>query len=571
MDLTRVDTIVQFTSGSATVWNDVTKPVPMGAVVIDTINQIVKEGDGTTLFANLPVCLDYNFSGGVSGAVHPIGTDVGTIAVSQNSMYSPSTVKLTDILTSIASLNAAAIAQQAAIDSVTSSSIVASVTPGTIDGTIVICSGGKYTVGNQTLAQLIANLIAESSTVGVSMHLTDLVFYTDSGLTQPVLTPNDLNDSTTYWCKVTGWHDGIVISNISFTLSTTQSGITITSSPVTTPLNLITATYSSSGTDQFNKVVIDSTGSIICVGNTDASGAATALICKFDAFLNPIVRKTFTGNYSSTFTSVVVDASNNLICVGNLTTVSGGLGEALIVKFDTTLANILLQKSYGGSDDDGFRDVAIDPAGNYIAVGYTSSEGLGSYDCLIVKFSSIDLSILARQHYGGTLEDELHAVAIDPSGNAICVGYTYSEGPNISGLILKLNSNLTIVARKTYNSTLGVLTKFFGVAINSSNVIYAVGHVGVLSNQLLVVRFDSSLNVTANNLYANVSGSGRISAVVIDSSGNIYCGGMTTMEGAGAGDIIILKLTSNLSIISQKTYGTINLSLIHISEPTRPY
>ena len=41
--LTRIDTIIQFTQGSATPWSDITKPLPIGAVAIDTVNQIVKE------------------------------------------------------------------------------------------------------------------------------------------------------------------------------------------------------------------------------------------------------------------------------------------------------------------------------------------------------------------------------------------------------------------------------------------------------------------------------------------------------------------------------------------------
>jgi hypothetical protein len=995
MELVRIDTIVQFTQGSNSTWNNVDVPVPAGAVVIDTVNKIIKEGDGNTLFANLPVCLDYNFHASTSGAVTPLGDNVGAIAIADDSMYSPSAVKLTDVLNSIVAKETLAVSQQSRIDNLIAGNVVAEVSEGVIDGTIVICNNGKYMPGDKTLAQMISDLVASANTVSASMHIDDLVWYTDADLKHPVVTPNQLMERNTYWCKISGYHDtaelravdfglatatadiriisdkqeetsamifatyggtnteeltsakavdskgnvflvgatlsegqggisygdclivkldsnlnliakkiyggtsddrfigvtvdkednviavgrsaepagfggfgdllivkfnndlniiarkiygngndqafwevatdsqlnifvvgwsyvtgkmqdavivkfsknldiikakyyggnsteyfsGIVIdhndnvfvcgmtlsegsggtapygdaliikfdnnlnilgrkvyggtgsdqvwdidvdsqnnifvvgyftnlastkyngiiiklsntlsliatktysnqaiNNTNFsgvivdkndnvivaggadkglilkfdnnlnlvtqrqisgiffinvaidsqnnilasgntstegagvsdfvcvkipaglpsgsftgsslvnftysevTLIATSLNLTFADSALTLsdindmtlanstltlaesnlsferdvvvaaryvePTKLITTIYSSADADKFTATTIDGNGDIIAVGSTVINGTTNPVIIKFNAEFTTLARKLYTGSYSGFFNSVITDASNNIICVGNYTTSAGGLNECFITKFDSTLSTVITHKTYGASGDDTFNDVVMDPSGNFIAVGYTTSEGSGLKDALVVKFNN-NLSITSKKRYGGSGNDVLLSIAMDSVGNAICVGWTSSEGTNTSGLILKLDNNLNVVLRKYYNSSLGTTTEFYSVTVTTANVIYCAGRVIMASgNKGVIARLDSNLNTTANKLYGNDNGNTEFTGIGLDVSGNIFVVGKTNAEGAGNYDALAVKFDKNLVIKGRKTYGTVGM------------
>ncbi len=563
MDLTRVDTIVQFTPGSAAAWSNVNVPVPAGAVIVDTINNIIKEGDGVTLFADLPICLDYNFGSSTSGAITPRGDDVGKIVIADDEMYRPSISSLSDILSQIAAKVTKNTNQQAAITALESTNIVAEVSEGVVDGTIVICNNGTFEPGDKTLAQLISDVIANFSLPETGMQIDDLVWYSDAGLTNPVTFPNEISEQNTYWCKISGFHDTAELKAVDFGLTTLQSGIDITNvivdSRLTEPVKLITTVYSSSESDKFIAMNTDSLGNIIAVGATVISGQPQAIVVKFDNLFNPIARKKYAGNYNEQFNSVICDTANNIIAVGEYQATSGSTLEAFIVKFDPTLTNVINHKTYGAAGNDTFLDIAVDSAGSLICVGYTSSEGSGLKDALIVKFNS-NLSITAKKRYGGNGDDVLKSIAFDAIGNAICVGYTGSEGANRSGLVMKLDSNMNVVLRKIYNSTLGTGTEFASVAVTAANVIYCAGRVIIAAGDKgLVVKFDTNINVTANKLYGNTNGSTEFTGVDLDSTGNVICVGKTNAEGAGSYDALVMKLTNNLVIVGRKTYGSVGM------------
>ncbi|GAI66135.1 unnamed protein product, partial [marine sediment metagenome] len=84
--------------------------------------------------------------------------------------------------------------------------------------------------------------------------------------------------------------------------------------------------------------------------------------------------------------------------------------RALIASFKRSDLSIVAQKRYAGAaadTDDWFIGIATDGT-NLFAVGLTSSEGEGGLDALVVKFDS-NLNILARKTYGGSEDDAFYA------------------------------------------------------------------------------------------------------------------------------------------------------------------
>jgi hypothetical protein len=283
---------------------------------------------------------------------------------------------------------------------------------------------------------------------------------------------------------------------------------------------------------------------------------------KFDPNLNILARKVYGGSGIELFHAVTIDSSDNIICAGYTGSEGAGSVDTLVVKFDPNL-NILAKKIYGGTGDDRFNGVTTDTNDNIICVGVTTSEGTGSYDALVVKFDS-NLNILARKVYGGTGPDYFYRVATDTNDNIICAGYTSSEGSGgVDTLVVKFDTNLSILARKVYGG--GSHDYFYGVATDTNDDIICVGYTnseGSGGDDALVVKFDTSLNILAKKVYGD-TGIDWFNEVATDSNGNIICAGRTNSEGAGSDVALVVKLDTNLSILARKVYGGSGIDILY--------
>lgn len=558
MDLNRIDTIVQFTQGSSTAWSNVNVPVPSGAVVIDTVNKIIKEGNGVTLFANLPVCLDYNFTNETSGAITPVGDDDGMIAIANNQLYTPSTTKLADLLSTLSTLATKAATQQITVNSLNANNKVLSVSQGTIDGTIVVCNNGKYGPGNETLLQLISDIIASVNSTGTVMHIGEILWYSDSELTQPVANQSGITEHNTYWCKIKGWHDTAELRTIDFGLSTTQSGIEITSTDNIATHAILVAIYGGFSNDQFTSVATDANGNIFAAGSTVSEGAGTseALIVKFDTNLNIVARKIYGGNSADYFSGVAVDTLNNVICCGYTSSEGGGFYDAMVIKFDTNLS-IIGRKRYGGTSFDYFYGVTVDSNNCIICAGATFSESVDNGRGLVVKFDA-NLNILYRKIYGNVGNyNVFNSVAADALNNVICAGSVVNSGrADNNTLVVKFDSSLNMLFNKVCGKTGN--EEFLGVTIDSMNNIICVGYTtseGIGQSETLVTKFDTVLNILHRKVYGG-AGTDKFASVSVDSSDNIICVGQTNSEGSGKIKALIVKFDSDLVISAKKYYGS---------------
>ena len=241
------------------------------------------------------------------------------------------------------------------------------------------------------------------------------------------------------------------------------------------------------------------------------------------------------------FWGVTTDHAGNFIAVGTTTTEGSGLQDGLVIKFDTNL-NILYKKVYGGAGGEQFTGVAVDSSNNVICVGLTTSEGAGGGDALVVKLDT-SLGLLARKIYGGTTSDRFNCVAVDSLNNIICAGATDSEGSNTDAFVIKFDSNLAILYRKIYGGA-GV-DSFLGVTTDTSNNIICAGYTSSegTGNEAFVIKFNSSLTIAGRKRYGGI-GSDVFRDVVCDSSNNIICVGNSSVQGTQDG--ILLKSLSSL-------------------------
>ena len=136
--------------------------------------------------------------------------------------------------------------------------------------------------------------------------------------------------------------------------------------------------------------------------------------------------------------------SDSMAFNGHQDTLSGGFGDAFLVKFD---GNGVRQWAtyYGGSDDDLGNSCTTDANGNVYLVGSTSSTmniastgshqdafNGGFYDAFLVKFNSNGVRQWGT-YYGGVGSDGAADCAIDPSGQIYLLGGTNSSNSIASG------------------------------------------------------------------------------------------------------------------------------------------
>jgi hypothetical protein len=214
-------------------------------------------------------------------------------------------------------------------------------------------------------------------------------------------------------------------------------------------------------TDAFGNVYMagftNSTTGIALNGfqNSPGGTAVNAYLVKFDSAGNRIWGTYYGGANADKAYAVSTDGSGNIYIAGiassaglayqGFQNTSGGLSDALLVKFDTN-GNRLWATYYGGPGaDEGF-SVASDNEGNVYLAGHTTSTtaiasggfqntfGGGSNDLFLVKFDSSG-NRLWSTYYGSTGDEMMLFngdidVATDVFGNVLLTGLTTS----ISGI-----------------------------------------------------------------------------------------------------------------------------------------
>lgn len=211
-----------------------------------------------------------------------------------------------------------------------------------------------------------------------------------------------------------------------------------------------------------NGVAATSDGGFIAVGKSSATdgdlagvsnkGGFDAIIAKFDANGTKQWVKSFGGNDSDQFNSVYPTPDGGYIAVGasystngDLAGLSKGSLDATIVKFDGS-GNVQWKKTFGGSQIDEFRSVAVHSDGSIVASGISYSNDIdmsglskGSGDAILVKHDQSG-NILWKKSFGGSLYDYFQSVVINADGSIFAAGYSNSTNGDLSDVTRENNS-----------------------------------------------------------------------------------------------------------------------------------
>lgn len=202
--------------------------------------------------------------------------------------------------------------------------------------------------------------------------------------------------------------------------------------------------------------------------NTGELVTQAAMIIKFTkSDLSIQYKKNLDGSSLDYFYGVDVDDSY-VYAVGQ-TYSEGTSGSALVVKLNKSDLSLDTQKTLDGSGYDRFIDVLSVDSSNIYLIGYTTSEGAGSEDGLIVKINKSDITIDSKKIYGTSGSDFLEGIYYE-QGYLYLAGRTnaaFGQG-NFDAWITKMDGALVSGTRSSSPS--GFTYQDSGLTLSTTNL-----------------------------------------------------------------------------------------------------
>jgi len=236
---------------------------------------------------------------------------------------------------------------------------------------------------------------------------------------------------------------------------------------------LVYSTYlGGAGSDVANGIAVDGFGNAHVTGGTGSAnfptasstsspfqatpgGGGDAFVTKFNASGSALVYSTYLGGSASdTSNAIAVDQFGDAYVTGltaspNFPTASstsspfqtsngGGANDAFVVKVNPTGGGLVYSTYLGGSGSDGGDGIGLDPLGNAVVGGTTSSTNFptaggpvqgsnaGSNDAFVTRLNHDGSALIYSTYLGGSGTDQGLALAVDGTGGIYLAGDTNS-------------------------------------------------------------------------------------------------------------------------------------------------
>ena len=244
-----------------------------------------------------------------------------------------------------------------------------------------------------------------------------------------------------------------------------------------TGTGMVYSTYvGGSQNDAASGIALASSGDAFITGDTSSSDfpsinglpdtTGPAFAAELNASGSALVYSTYIDNTSHA-AAISVDGAGQIYVAGDTSSTQfvtttgvaqpnpGGASDVFLIRLDPSQTGVA-QRHYatylGGSGDDHATGIAVDAYQNVYITGSTLSTDFpiqrpvqvhngGQTDAFVVKLSATAGSLVYSTYLGGSNDDIANGIALDPSGNAIVVGYTSSTNFPLMNPLQGANAN----------------------------------------------------------------------------------------------------------------------------------
>jgi len=211
--------------------------------------------------------------------------------------------------------------------------------------------------------------------------------------------------------------------------------------------NAILVKYNSTGAQVWNRtwggggatggsgVAVDGNNNIFITGITESFDPdGDAFLVKYNSTGAQVWNRTWGGLDKDVSYDVAVDVNNNIYISGYTYSFGAGRADAFLVKF-TSMGIQVWNRTWGSIDYEDSTGVAVDSRNNIYITGSFESYTLNS-DALLVKYNSTGAQVWNRT-WGGSNPDYAKDVAVDEKGNVFIAGESDHYDPDSDGFIAK--------------------------------------------------------------------------------------------------------------------------------------
>ena len=183
---------------------------------------------------------------------------------------------------------------------------------------------------------------------------------------------------------------------------------------------------------------------------------------KLNAAGSALTYSTYLGGSGSSDSpkAIAVDAAGNAVAIGTTNsadfpvksafqaTSAGGATEVFVSKINAAGSALVFSTYLGGSDQDAADAVALDPTGNVYVAGSTRSTNFptknplatfetpdGFIDGFVTELTAAGNALVYSTYLGGTVDTEVHGLAVDQTGAATFVGSTTGNITTLDPLV----------------------------------------------------------------------------------------------------------------------------------------
>jgi ankyrin repeat protein len=199
-----------------------------------------------------------------------------------------------------------------------------------------------------------------------------------------------------------------------------------------------------------------------------------------------------------------------------------------------------------GNSGDTASALAVDGSGNVYVTGYSVGSGT-NYDYATIKYLPTGDTAWVRRYNGpGNDLDEVHALAVDASGNVYVTGRSYGSGTALDYATIKYLPNGDTAWVRRYDGPANWFDGAYALTVDGSGNVYVTGgsEGSGTSDDYATIKYLSNGDTAWVRRYNGPGNSGDCaSALAVDSSGNVYVTGRSMYSGDY--DYATIKYNSN--------------------------